>query len=116
MTGRLGRTSRIEVRLTPSEESRIRARAEASGLSLSAFIRRAALSGDAPTFAADTRVLMPLYTELRRCGNNANQLARAFNSRKANDVAVNAATSALNELERATRRIADELSRAKRQP
>lgn len=116
MTGRLGRTSRIEVRLTPSEESRIRARAEASGLSLSAFVRRAALSGDAPTLAADTRVLMPLYTELRRCGNNVNQLARAFNSRKANDVAVNAATSALNELERATRRIADELSRAKGQP
>lgn len=50
--------------------------AEASGLGLSAYIRRAALSGGEPAPVADARELRPLYAELRRCGSNVNQIAR----------------------------------------
>lgn len=113
MTEKSGRTSRIEVRLTPGEASRIRARARASGLNLSAYVRRAALADDAPTPAVDARALRPAYTELRRCGNNANQIARVLNTYGADADTMHVATTALAELERAAQSVAEELARAR---
>uniref|UniRef100_UPI0026EF0AEC plasmid mobilization protein n=1 Tax=Collinsella tanakaei TaxID=626935 RepID=UPI0026EF0AEC len=80
MAERDNRSAQVHLRLTANEAARMRERAEASGLGLSAYIRRAALSGGVPAPAADARELRPLYAELRRCGSNVNQIARALNT------------------------------------
>lgn len=101
MAGKDNRSAQVHLRLTADEAARMRARAEASGLGLSAYIRRAALSGGEPAPVADARELRPLYAELRRCGSNVNQIARALNTYGAEGAGDAAVASALGALERA---------------
>ena len=77
------RTAAALVALTPAERAELEHRAANAGLSLSSFCRAAAL-GDAgprarrrPTVEAAT--LAQTHGELRRVGNNLNQIARALN-------------------------------------
>lgn len=96
------KTTQINLRLSESEAKAIRDRAQTSGLSLSAYMRRCALSDNAPSPALDARELKPLYTELRRCGNNLNQIARSLNAHGADAVSGDEISKALCSLKEAT--------------
>ena len=104
----------INLRISDSEAKAIRNRAQASGLSLSAYMRCCALSADAPSPVADARYLKPLYTELRRCGNNVNQIARALNAYGAKGASMDEVTQALVSLANASDAVAEALARARR--
>lgn len=113
MAERDNRSAQVHLRLTANEAARMRERAEASGLWLSAYIRRAALSGGVPAPAADARELRPLYAELRRCGSNVNQIARALNTYGADGAGDAAVASALAALERACDAVTDAMRAAR---
>lgn len=108
------RSAQVHLRLTADEAAHMRARADASGLSLSAYIRRSALSGGAPAPVADARELRPLYAELRRCGNNVNQIARALNTYGADGAGDAAVARALAALERACDAVSEALEAARK--
>ena len=77
------RIIKFSVSWTPDEADRVKTRAAEAGLSVSAFIRAAAL-GDAGPRArrrpiVDAAALAQTHAELRRIGNNLNQIAHALN-------------------------------------
>jgi len=78
-------SSRLELRLSDSDYNEIKARAEQVNLSMSDFMRRAALrrTMPRPLAAFDLKayqVLCKIDTQLRIAGNNLNQIAKACNS------------------------------------
>ncbi|MEG3925669.1 MULTISPECIES: plasmid mobilization protein [unclassified Microcoleus] len=78
-------SSRLELRLSDSDYNQIKARAEQVNLSMSDFMRRAALrrAMPRPLAAFDLKayqVLCKIDTQLRIAGNNLNQMAKACNS------------------------------------
>lgn len=91
----------------------MRARAEACGLSLSAYIRKSALSDEARPVAFDARELKSAYAELRRCGNNANQIAKSLNMHGPSASALFEAEEALKALERAADAVAKTIADAR---
>lgn len=84
----LRRTATAAFAVTQGEASALAARADAAGLSLSAYLREIVLAADAaarPTQAAArgadaTRIKVGAVRELSRLGNNLNQLARLYHS------------------------------------
>lgn len=79
------RTKRRSVRFTTDEFNRIAAKADNSGIGFAAFMRAAALDGDAGPRAqrrppADHKALRQLLGHVGRIGNNINQIARAINA------------------------------------
>lgn len=104
------RTKQIHLFVTERESALIKSRAQASGLGLSAYIRRCALSDNAPSPAADARDMKPLYTELRHCGNNLNQIARSLNAHGADAVSAGEISRALCSLKDATDSVAHALA------
>lgn len=106
----------VKVCVTDAEAARLRARAAAAGRSVSSYMRARCLAGGEERVASalDTRELRPLYQELRRCGNNLNQIARALNSFGPGAVPESAVESALGSLCAATDAVAGALSRARR--
>ena len=79
-----GRTAGKFVHLTEAENAALEARARECGLSVSSYLRAAAL-GDAgprarraPTIEAE--VIARVMIDLNRVGNNVNQIARSVNS------------------------------------
>jgi len=79
------RTKRRSVRFTADEFNRISAKADKSGFGFAAYIRAAALDGDAGPRAqrrppADHKALREILGHIGRIGNNLNQIARALNS------------------------------------
>ncbi len=78
-------SSRLEIRLSDSDYNQIKARAEQVNLSMSDFMRRAALrrTMPRPLAAFDLKayqVLCKIDAQLRIAGNNLNQIAKACNS------------------------------------
>jgi hypothetical protein len=78
-------SSRLELRLSDSDYNQIKARAEQVNLSMSDFIRRAALrrTMPRPLAAFDLKayqVLCKIDAQLRIAGNNLNQITKACNS------------------------------------
>jgi len=78
-------SSRLELRLSDSDYNEIKARAEQVNLSMSDFMRRAALrrTMPRPLAAFDLKayqVLCKIDAQLRIAGNNLNQIAKACNS------------------------------------
>ena len=78
-------SSRLELRLSDSDYNQIKARAEQINLSMSDFMRRAALrrAMPRPLAAFDLKayqVLCKIDAQLRIAGNNLNQIAKACNS------------------------------------
>jgi hypothetical protein len=72
-------------RLSDDEFNRIAAKADRSGLTFGAYMRAAALDGDAGPRAqrrppADHRALREILGHVGRIGNNLNQIARSLNS------------------------------------
>jgi hypothetical protein len=79
------RNKRSSVRWTGDEFNEVAAKADNCGLGFAAFLRAAALDGDAGPRAqrrppVDHKVLRQLLGEVGRIGNNLNQIARALNS------------------------------------
>lgn len=79
------RVKRLSIRFTADEFNRISARADDTGLCFAAFMRAAALDGNAGPRAqrrlpTDHKVLRQLLGHAGRIGNNLNQIARALNS------------------------------------
>jgi hypothetical protein len=75
----------IHIRLTDSDYNQIKARAEQVNLSMSDFMRRAALrrAMPRPLAAFDLKayqVLCQINAQLKTAGNNINQIAKACNS------------------------------------
>jgi len=78
-------SSRLELRLSDSDYNQIKARAEQVNLSMSDFMRRAALrrTMPRPLAAFDLKayqVLCKIDAQLRIAGNNLNQISKACNS------------------------------------
>jgi hypothetical protein len=78
-------SSRLELRLSDSDYNQIKARAEQVNLSMSDFMRRAALrrAMPRPLAAFDLKayqVLCKIDAQLRIAGNNLNQMTKACNS------------------------------------
>src|SRR4028118_268218 len=77
-------SNHIHIRLTDSDYNQIKARAEQVNLSMSDFIRRAALRRAMPrplaTFDLKAyQVLCKIDTQLRIAGNNLNQITKVCN-------------------------------------
>lgn len=82
------RSARLNIRLEEADLARIRQSARLSGVSVSEYVRRRCLDdGGRPRIIVDTSELRAIHVQLRRNGNNLNQIARELNTRhKPNDV------------------------------
>lgn len=79
------RTAPLSLHLTPSERAELERRAASVGRKVSDFVRIVALSDlkkPAPS-ARDPGAIRELSVEIRRVGNNLNQLAHIANERRA---------------------------------
>ena len=74
----MNRNKTIQFRVSNAEEKLIRNKAEKSGLKMSEYIRKSAMS-DKFTFA-DNASLYRLNSNIRMIGNNVNQIARVANT------------------------------------
>ena len=68
----------LHIRLTSDEYQALSQKATSAGVSLSSWVRRAALEEEIPSKRSEIDV--NLYKELSRIGININQLARAANT------------------------------------
>ena len=73
------RTAQIGVRYTPDELAQLARAAALAGLSPSAYIRQASLSGRV-TVSARRSLEWPVFDQLRRIGVNLNQAVRVANA------------------------------------
>lgn len=75
------RTEIVHMRLTVSERLRVEQRAAAAGLTVSAWSARAVTGAEVTVAVTPTAPLPPgLIAELKRIGNNINQIAAALNT------------------------------------
>lgn len=75
----------VPIRYTTEERERLYEAARSVGLSLSEYVRRAALKRPMPKASAP-EVNRETYRELCRIGNNLNQLMRAIHEGRANSI------------------------------
>lgn len=83
----MNRTTIMKFRATEEEASEIRRKAAAAGMTVSRFLRTSAVNSQVVLY--NTADLFGLRSELRRIGNNINQIAMVVNSNNAvyrNDV------------------------------
>ena len=73
-------TSRIEVRLTPTEHQQVKKRAKESSLSLSRFLAQSACVGKLPLTIDEREEIFRVRFLLLKAGANLNQLARQKNA------------------------------------
>lgn len=100
------KTSRLNVRITAEEHALIGHRASAAGLTMSEYMRRAALNDrDRPIIRTDAEGLQALLRNLKRAGGNLNQCARELNTHHKPDriedelaIALSAVAAASNEV------------------
>lgn len=76
---------RLEVKVSADERGNIEEMARACGLSLSEFVRRAALRQKIAPIAKVPEANLAIYPELGRIGSNLNQIATALNAGKFTD-------------------------------
>lgn len=83
----MNRTTIMKFRATEEEASEIRRKSAAAGMTVSRFLRTSAVNSQVVLY--NTADLFGLRSELRRIGNNINQIAMVVNSNNAvyrNDV------------------------------
>ena len=77
-------TEQILLRLTSEEKAYIKKKASTAELSVQAYVLTAVMQFDDPslnlTLPALKRAVVPIIAQLRRIGNNLNQLAKRQNS------------------------------------
>lgn len=74
----MNRNKTIQFRVSDAEERLIRNKAEKSGLKMSEYIRKSAMSDK--FIVADNASLYRLNSNIRMIGNNVNQIARVANT------------------------------------
>ena len=77
----MNRTEVMKFRATEEEASEIRRKAAAAGMTVSRFLRTSAVNSQVVLY--NTADLFGLRSELKRIGNNINQIAMVVNSNKA---------------------------------
>ena len=76
----MNRNTIIKFRATEEEASEIRRKAAAAGMTVSRFLRTAAMNSQVVLY--NTADVFGLRSDLRRIGNNINQIAMVMNSNK----------------------------------
>ena len=76
----MNRTTIMKFRATEEEASEIRRKAAAAGMNVSRFLRTSAVNSQVALY--NTADLFGLRSELRRIGNNINQIAMVVNSNR----------------------------------
>ena len=76
----MNRTTIMKVRATEEEAAEIRRKANAAGMTVSRFLRTAAVNSQVVLY--NTADLFGLRSDLKRIGNNINQIAMVVNSNK----------------------------------
>lgn len=76
----MNRTTIMKFRATEEEASEIRRKAAAAGMNVSRFLRTSAVNSQVVLY--NTADLFGLRSELRRIGNNINQIAMVVNSNR----------------------------------
>ena len=76
----MNRTVIMKFRATEEEASEIRRKAAAAGMTVSRFLRTAAMNSQVVLY--NTADVFGLRSDLRRIGNNINQIAMVMNSNK----------------------------------
>ena len=76
----MNRNTIIKFRATEEEASEIRRKAAAAGMTVSRFLRTAAMNSHVVLY--NTADVFGLRSDLRRIGNNINQIAMVMNSNK----------------------------------
>lgn len=73
-----------QMRVTPEERAQLEARAERTGMTVSAYMRHQCLGEAGPRAVrrppVERAALARLLGQLGKCGSNVNQIARALNS------------------------------------
>ena len=100
----MNRTVRKNFRLTPREADMLAANARAAGTTESDYVRSLILD-PVRIFAGDDDMLRAVYRELKRQGNNLNQMAWALN-RRADSVGTASVEACLKDVGQATAMIA----------
>lgn len=77
----MNRNTIMKFRATEEEAAEIRRKAAAAGMNVSRFLRTAAVNSQVVLY--NTADIFGLRSELRRIGNNINQIAMVVNSNKA---------------------------------
>ena len=77
----MNRTTIMKFRATEEESAEIRRKAAAAGMNVSRFLRTAAVNSQVVLY--NTADIYGLRSDLRRIGNNINQIAMVVNSNKA---------------------------------
>lgn len=77
----MNRTTIMKFRAAEEEASEIRRKAAAAGMTVSRFLRTSAVNSQVVLY--NTADIFGLRSELRRIGNNINQIAMVVNSNKA---------------------------------
>lgn len=77
----MNRNTIMKFRATDEEASEIRRKAAAAGMTVSRFLRTSAVNSQVVLY--NTADLFGLRSELRRIGNNINQIAMVVNSNRA---------------------------------
>ena len=77
----MNRNTIMKFRATEEEAAEIRRKAAAAGMSVSKFLRTAAVNSQVVLY--NTADLFGLRSDLRRIGNNINQIAMVVNSNRA---------------------------------
>ena len=77
----MNRNTIMKFRATEEEASEIRRKAAAAGMNVSRFLRTSAVTGQVVLY--NTADIFGLRSELKRIGNNINQIAMVVNSNKA---------------------------------
>ena len=77
----MNRNTIMKFRATEEEASEIRRKAAAAGMNVSRFLRTSAMNSQVVLY--NTADLFGLRSELRRIGNNINQIAMVVNSNRA---------------------------------
>ena len=76
----MNRTTIMKFRATEEEATEIRRKANAAGMTVSRFLRTAAVNSQVVLY--NTADIFGLRSELRRIGNNINQIAMVVNSNR----------------------------------
>lgn len=76
----MNRTTIMKFRATEEEAAEIRRKANAAGMTVSRFLRTAAVNSQVVLY--NTADIFGLRSELRRIGNNINQIAMVVNSNR----------------------------------
>lgn len=109
------RSKRIFLRVNASELKRIRSRARKAGISVSAYMRNAALRHPktCTVIEVDADGLRKAYADLKHAGSNINQCARALNTYGSDALPASTVVSAARRVGDAAGAIADVLAAAR---